>query len=79
MKREPIAIINGATAAVEALIALLVGFGLDWTAEQVALVMTVVIAVANVAKTWYGRSQVTPVDDPRNDEGTPLAPIDFEL
>lgn len=79
LRREPIAIINGLTALAEAAIAILVGFGLDWTAEQVALVMALVVAVANIAKTLYGRSQVTPLNDPRTNNGTPLIPTEYEL
>lgn len=76
--REPIAIINGVTAIVEAAIALLVGFGLDWSAEQVALVMALVVAVANVVKTWFGRAKVTPVADPVDDEGRRLYPAPLD-
>lgn len=79
LSREPIAIINGITAAVEAAIALLIGFGLNWSAEQVALVMALVVAVANVAKTWYGRGRVTPMSDPRAFDGTRLVPADPTL
>ena len=69
---EPVAVINGAISIVEAAIALAVGFGLGWTAEQVGLVMALVVALGNVVKTFWSRSQVTPVSSPRDTQGKPL-------
>ena len=74
MTLEPVAVVNAAVAIVEAAIALAVGFGLDWTAEQVALVMAVVVAVAALVKTLWARGQVTPVLAPRDNEGRVLVP-----
>jgi hypothetical protein len=74
MRLEPVAVVNGLIAIIEASIALAVGFGLNWSGEQVGLVMAVVIAVGNFAKTLWARGQVTPVDDPRNNEGRRLTP-----
>jgi hypothetical protein len=54
--KEPALIV----ALVSALIALGVGFGLPVTAEQVSLIMAVVIA----ALAFVTRSQVTPVTPP---------------
>jgi hypothetical protein len=71
---EPVAVVNATVAIVEAAIALAVGFGLDWTAEQVALVMAVVVAVAALVKTLWARGQVTPVLAPRDNEGRVLVP-----
>jgi len=71
---EPVAVVNAAVAIVEAAIALAVGFGLNWTAEQVALVMAVVVAVAALVKTLWARGQVTPVLAPRDNEGRSLVP-----
>jgi len=51
--REPALIL----AAVAALISLAVGFGLDWTGEQVSLVMVAVQAIVGVIV----RQKVTPV------------------
>lgn len=50
--REPAMVL----AAVQAVIALAVGFGLDWSAEQVALVVSASAAVLGLIT----RSQVTP-------------------
>lgn len=52
--REPALILG----LVSALIALAIGFGLDWTAEQVGLVNAGVAAIVAVLV----RSKVTPVD-----------------
>ena len=74
MTLEPVAVVNATVAIVEAAIALAVGFGLDWTAEQVALVMAVVVAVSALVKTLWARGQVTPVAAPRDNEGRILVP-----
>jgi hypothetical protein len=74
VNQEPVAIVNGLIAIVEASIAVGVGFGLDWDAKQVALVMAAVVTVGNLAKTLLVRSQVTPVTLPRNNEGLSLVP-----
>ena len=74
MTLEPVAVVNATVAIVEAAIALAVGFGLDWTPEQVALVMAVVVAVAALVKTLWARGQVTPVLAPRDNEGRVLVP-----
>src|SRR2546426_6437262 len=65
--REPIAVVNSAVAIVEALIALAVGLGAPWSKEIVGLLMAVVVAVGNLVKTLWARSQVTPLADPRDD------------
>jgi len=71
---EPIAVVNSTIAIVEAVIALALGFGLKWSPHQVALVMAVVVALANLLKTLWARSQVTPVTAPRDNEGRRLVP-----
>jgi len=73
---EPVAVINSGVALVEAAIALAVGFGLNWTKDQVGLVMALVIAVANVIQTLWARRHVTPVADPRNDKNQRLVPTE---
>ena len=56
--REPAMII----AFVQAGIALAIGFGLSWTAEQVSLVVAFTAALLGVIT----RSQVSPVNDPQD-------------
>jgi hypothetical protein len=51
--REPVLILG----LIQAVVALAVGFGLNWTAEQVSLVLAAVAAVV----AFITRSQVTPV------------------
>lgn len=53
MNREPVLII----AAIEAVLALAIGFGLDISAEQLGLIVAAATAVMAV----FVRSQVTPV------------------
>lgn len=72
MRLEPVAVVNGLIAIIEASLGLAVGFGLGLDGEKVALVMAVAVAVGNLAKTIWTRGQVTPVDDPRNNEGQRL-------
>lgn len=57
---EPVVIINAVTVLVEASIAAAVGFGLDWTPEQVGLAMGVVVALGGLVQTWLTRARVTP-------------------
>jgi hypothetical protein len=64
--QEPVAVINGLTAMIEAAIAVAVGFGLNWTSEQVGLVMAVVVAGGNVLNTLWARAKVTPTVSPRD-------------
>lgn len=60
--REPAVIL----ALVQAGLALAIGFGLQWTGEQVALVMAFAVAVVTVIT----RQSVTPLADPRLPVGT---------
>jgi hypothetical protein len=72
MKLEPVAVINAIVALIEALIALAVGFGLTVTKEQVGLTMAVVVSIGNLVQTIWARNQVTPVIDPRDNNGKKL-------
>jgi hypothetical protein len=74
MTREPVAVINSLVTLVEAGISFGVGFGLKLSAEQVAAIMAVVVALGNLVKTVWARGQVTPVSDPRGSAGQPLVP-----
>lgn len=66
---EPVAVINSGIGLIEALIALAIGFGLDITTEQAALLMTMVITLGNFLQTMLVRAQVTPIANARNSEG----------
>lgn len=58
-------------ALIEAALALAVGFGLGWTAEQVSMVVAFSAALLG----WVARGAVTPLARPRNDEGVQLVPV----
>jgi hypothetical protein len=74
MKREPVAIVSSVIAVIEAAIALLVAFELSLTAEQVGAIMAFVTAVGGLIRILIVRPRVTPVADPRDNEGRRLVP-----
>ena len=61
-------------AAIAALINLAVAFGWDLTVDQVGALNTAVLAVSAAVVVVWTRGAVTPVDNPRDDDGQPLAP-----
>ena len=73
MKREPIAIVNALVTAVQALIPLLLAFGIvHITKEQSAAISSAVVAWGGLLGTFLGRNLVTPVADPKDNEGRSL-------
>lgn len=75
MGREPLAIVGAAVALVQALITTVALMGwVTLSPEQTAAWMGVVALAGTLAVTVIGRSKVTPVADPRSDEGTTLVP-----
>ncbi|MCP5059108.1 MAG: hypothetical protein GY937_20580 [bacterium] len=76
---EPVALINSGIGVIEAAVALAVGFGLELSAEQVGLVMALVVGIGNLAKTIWSRSQVTPIANPRIKEGDVAKPLVVQL
>jgi len=73
MKREPIAIINALVTFVQAMIPLLLAFGLlQLTKEQTGAITSAVVAWGGLLGTVLGRNLVTPVADPKNNQGQPL-------
>lgn len=58
MTREPVAIINSITAAIEAILVAVVAFGLDLSGEQIGAIMGAVIAVGAVVQTTLAHSRV---------------------
>ena len=73
--REPVAIIGAMVALIEAVIGLLIAFGVDMSAEQSQALITVAVAagpvIGLVLNVIFVRSRVTPVADPRTEEGNP--------
>lgn len=74
MTNEPVAVITAVIALVSAIVALLPLFGVPLTAEQAAGIMAVVVAAGGVVSTLLIRSQVTPVANPRDNDGNRLTP-----
>ena len=75
MKREPIALISSVVTLVQASIPLLLAFGIiQLTKEQTGAITSAVVAWGGLLGTVLGRNLVTPVADPKNNEGRPLKP-----
>ncbi|PZD74421.1 hypothetical protein C1752_01138 [Acaryochloris thomasi RCC1774] len=72
--REPLAVINFLIALVEVALMLAATFGLPLTKEQIGLIGAVLVALGNVVATVWGRSQVTPVVDAKDNSGARLFP-----
>lgn len=73
MEREPVVLANMVAATVSALIVALVSLDvLPWTGEQQAAVVAAVVALVNLGAALWARRQVTPLADPRDDEGEAL-------
>jgi hypothetical protein len=70
--REPVAVVNASIGIIEATMSLAVGFGLSLDTKQVALLMALVVAIGNLIQTLWARGQVTPVADPRDNNGGQL-------
>lgn len=79
-KREPLAIRAAVVAAVTAVLHLLVISGvLPITAEVEGQAALVIDLAGTAALVLWTRGKVTPVDEPRAADGTPLVPADNSL
>lgn len=81
MQSEPVWSANGIVAAVSAVIAALIAFGvIDWSDDQRAAFMAAVVAVLGVVgpsiAAWWIRRQTTPLADPKDADGAPLSRSD---
>ena len=76
MIREPLAVRAAIVAAVAGALNVLVLFGANLTAEQVTGLNTLVGLIGTVVVVVWTRGAVTPVDDPRDDNGQQLVPGD---
>ena len=73
MKREPVAIINAVVTAIQALIPLLLAFGIaKMSPEQSGAISSAVVAFGGLLGTFLGRNLVTPVAYPKDNEGRSL-------
>jgi len=71
---QPLLTAASIQAAVGAVIALLVAFGLKLTAEQTAAVLGVFAVFGPIATALLTRGKVTPVSDPVDNSGRALFP-----
>lgn len=58
MEREPVAIVNAVTAAIQSVILAVVAFGLKLSGDQISAVMGAVIAIGAVVQTVIARNSV---------------------
>lgn len=72
MNREPLLTKASWVALVTAVIAVAVAFGLPLSDEQQKALIALAGVLAPVAAAVWARGQVTPVADPRDDDGQPL-------
>ena len=74
--REPLAIITAIVTVVEMLLPMLVVLNVFMlSAEQIAAIMAFVVAIGGLAVVLFVRPRVTPVADPRTNDGTTLIPF----
>lgn len=75
IRQEPVRFWAAITGVVVAVFACLVGFEVvTWSQEQIGLILGVLTAIGLVFQFFFVREQVTPVADPRNNEGEKLTP-----
>lgn len=73
MSTEPVVLINSIIAVITAIIAALVTGGvLHVTPDQQQQIVGIVVAIGALVATFWSRSQVTPVANPKDDKGNPL-------
>lgn len=73
IKEQPLGIVTLFIFVIEAAIAMLIGFGyLNWTVEQVGLVMTFIVGLGALANYFLLRTFVTPKANPVDIDGTAL-------
>ena len=62
MRQEPVAVTAGIVAIINAIIPVLLLFGvIDWSEEQIGAVILAVGVVATTLGGWFARSRVTPI------------------
>ena len=76
LQREPLAIITAIITVIEMALPMLVVLNVIYlNADQMAAIMAFVVAVGGLAGVFFVRPRVTPVADPRNNEGESLVPV----
>lgn len=74
--REPVLTAGAVVALVTALLAVLAAFGLPLTDDQTTAVVSLISVVAPIVVALLARPKVTPLADPKTNDGTPLVPLD---
>ena len=69
IEREPVVTANTIVALVSALLVLGVSFGAPVSEEQRTAIIAVVVIIAPFVAAWWARQRVTPVADPRDNQG----------
>lgn len=73
MTTEPVVVINSIIAVITAVIAALVTGGvLQVSPDQQQQIVGIVVAIGALVATFISRSQVTPVANPKDNEGNRL-------
>lgn len=62
MTKEPVGIGAAVVALVNSVLQALVLFGVDWTAEQLAVINLIAVNLVVLVTAWVSRNKVTPVD-----------------
>lgn len=76
LQREPVVTAAVIQAFVVALLTALIAFNVPLTDPQKLAIVGVVEVVAPFVAAWYQRQHVTPMIDPRDDDGQPLTRAD---
>lgn len=84
MQTEPALTSTGIVAAISAIVAALVGFGvISWSGEQQGLFLAAIVALVGVvgplAAGWFTRQNSTPLAAPKDEDGVALVRADGDL
>ena len=71
-EQEPVITANSIVAFISAAIVLAITFGLSISEEQKAAILGVVVIVAPLVAAWWARRKVTPLAEPKDEDGSPL-------
>jgi len=77
VQEEPVVTAGAVAGALGAILVMLVSLGvIDLTGEQQAAIMGAVVAVLPIVMALWARAQVTPLADPRDEDGEALTRYD---
>lgn len=75
MSNEPVLTAAAVAPILIALIYTLRAFGVPLTDDQQESIITLIATALPLLLAWWARQKVTPVANPKNDEGVPLVPV----